>query len=186
MQGDLGAIDETYDVAISTTCYALDNIVVDSIGTAQLCIQLLKKENLGIATFIALDKQQHFSSRIHNKPSTYANKRIYYVVIRWVKFRPEGALRLFDLVRVEDEKVLPAFYYALNDTLVANDINDATRIANSGRRWRVVTLKGEVVETSGAMTGGGNSQKRCDSLSFPPWYSRSSILAGDESGKQSG
>lgn len=59
---------------------------------------------------------------------------------------------------------MPAFYFALTDTLVANDINDATRIANSGRRWRTVTLKGEVVETSGAMTGGGNSQKRCNDL----------------------
>jgi hypothetical protein len=35
---------------------------------------------------------------------------------------PEGAPRLFDLVRCEDETLLPAFYYALRDTVVATDL----------------------------------------------------------------
>jgi len=65
---------------------------------------------------------------------------------------------------VADEQVLPAFYHALHETLVTDDITSATRIAlpssGNGKRWRTVTLKGEVVEASGAMTGGGNTQKR--------------------------
>lgn len=76
-------------------------------------------------------------------------------------YRPENASRLFDLIKVNDNNVLPAFYYALNDTLVAKDITSATRISmSSGQRWRTVTLKGEVVEVSGAMTGGGGTQKK--------------------------
>lgn len=55
-QGDLGAIDDKYDVAISTACGALDNIVCDSIDTAQRCISFLKQSNIGSATFIGLDK----------------------------------------------------------------------------------------------------------------------------------
>ena len=55
-QGDLGAIDDKYDVAISTACGALDNIVCDSIDTAQRCITFLKQNNIGAATFIGLDK----------------------------------------------------------------------------------------------------------------------------------
>lgn len=55
-QGDLGAIDDKYDVAISTACGALDNIVCDSIDTAQKCISFLKQSNIGSATFIGLDK----------------------------------------------------------------------------------------------------------------------------------
>lgn len=54
--GDLGAIDDRYDVAISTACGALDNIVTDTIDTAQKCVQYLKKHNIGHATFIGLDK----------------------------------------------------------------------------------------------------------------------------------
>lgn len=56
MQGDLGAIDEKYDVAISSSCGALDNIVVDTIDTAQKCVTFLKEQNIGVATFIGLDK----------------------------------------------------------------------------------------------------------------------------------
>lgn len=66
----MGAIDEKYDLAISTTCSALDNIVVDCVETAQLCIKFLQTENLGIASFIALDKQQHYWNKIRNKPKT--------------------------------------------------------------------------------------------------------------------
>ena len=44
-------------------------------------------------------------------------------------FSPENVPRLFDLVKVKDDKYLTAFYYALTDTLVANDLDQATRIA---------------------------------------------------------
>ncbi|VDD88634.1 unnamed protein product [Enterobius vermicularis] len=142
--GDLGAIDQKYDVAISTTCGALDYIVVDTIDTAQQCVDFLKKENLGIATFIALDKQAHLRRYMEKPAST-----------------PEQVPRLFDLIRVADPNVLPAFYYALRETLVANDITTATRIGLEGaKRHRVVTLKGEVVEASGLMAGGGRAEKR--------------------------
>uniref|UniRef100_A0A0M3HL40 SMC hinge domain-containing protein n=1 Tax=Ascaris lumbricoides TaxID=6252 RepID=A0A0M3HL40_ASCLU len=58
MIGDLGAIDQKYDVAISTTCGALDYIVVDTVETAQQCVEVLKRDHLGVASFIALDKQE--------------------------------------------------------------------------------------------------------------------------------
>ncbi|VVD06021.1 unnamed protein product [Leptidea sinapis] len=43
--GDLGGIDATYDVAISTCCGALDNIVVDSVDTAQACVEFLRRND---------------------------------------------------------------------------------------------------------------------------------------------
>lgn len=52
----MGAIDEKYDVAISSSCGALDYIVVDTIDTAQECVNFLKSQGIGIATFIGLDK----------------------------------------------------------------------------------------------------------------------------------
>lgn len=56
IKGDLGGIDKKYDVAISTCCGRLDNIVVDTVGTAEQCILSLKQNNIGRATFIALEK----------------------------------------------------------------------------------------------------------------------------------
>lgn len=64
-------------------------------------------------------------------------------------FRPENVHRLFDLVKIQDEDVRTAFYYALRDTLVANDLEQASRIAYGAQRFRVVTLGGDLIETTG-------------------------------------
>jgi len=51
--------------------------------------------------------------------------------------------RLFDLVRVREERVRLAFYFALRDTVVADSLDQASRIAyGKDKRWgRVVTIK---------------------------------------------
>lgn len=67
---------------------------------------------------------------------------------------------MYDLVRIEDQRLAAAFYFALHDTLVANDMDQATRIAYGRKRYRVVTLKGDVIEMSGTMSGGGRTQFR--------------------------
>uniref|UniRef100_A0A4W4FM36 Structural maintenance of chromosomes protein n=1 Tax=Electrophorus electricus TaxID=8005 RepID=A0A4W4FM36_ELEEL len=69
---------------------------------------------------------------------------------------PENAPRLFDMVKVKDQALRPAFYFALRDTLVAKDLEQATRVAfQKDKRWRVVTLQGQIIEQAGTMTGGG-------------------------------
>lgn len=117
--------------------------MVDTVNTAQECIKYLKENDIGQATFIALEKQQRFAQQCQEKIRT-----------------PDNVHRLFDLIKVEDERVLPAFYYALQNTLVANDLEQATRIAYGAQRNRVVTLKGELIEMSGTMSGGGRTVSR--------------------------
>ena len=67
--GDLGAIDAKYDIAVSTSCAALDYIVVDTTGTAQCCVEMLRRKGLGVATFLILDKQQPLAKALQEKPS---------------------------------------------------------------------------------------------------------------------
>jgi len=140
--GDLGAIDEAYDIAVSTACPQLDNIVVNRYDEAQKCVEYLRQQRIGRATFIALDK------------------------IGWVKeqmqrpFRaPANSERLFDLIHFKDENLRMAFYFVLRDTLVCRDIDTATNIAYGTVRHRVVTLKGELIDTSGTMSGGGKPKR---------------------------
>lgn len=138
--GNLGAIDQKYDVAISTACGALDNFVTDTVEAGQQCIEYLRKTNMGRGNFICLDKlRSRDLSAIHT---------------------PEDAPRLFDLVKPKEDKFRPAFYHALQDTLVATDLAQANRIAYGAKRWRVVTLNGELIDKSGTMSGGGNTVKR--------------------------
>ncbi|KAK5562243.1 Structural maintenance of chromosomes protein 4, partial [Exophiala xenobiotica] len=54
--GNLGTIDEKFDVAISPACPSLENMVVDNVEIGQQCIQYLRKSNLGRANFVLLDK----------------------------------------------------------------------------------------------------------------------------------
>nr|XP_029121753.1 structural maintenance of chromosomes protein 4 isoform X2 [Elaeis guineensis] len=138
--GDLGAIDAKYNVAVSTACPGLDFIVVETTAAAQACVELLRRKNLGIATFMILEKQVDQRHKMKEKAKT-----------------PEGVPRLFDLVTVKDERLKLAFFAALGSTVVAKDLDQATRIAYGGDRQfcRVVTLEGALFEKSGTMSGGG-------------------------------
>ncbi|KAJ1935064.1 Structural maintenance of chromosomes protein 4, partial [Linderina macrospora] len=139
--GSLGTISEKYDVAISSSCGGgLDNIVVQTVRAGQQCVEYLRKHNVGRARFVILETLRQFNL---NPIQT-----------------PENAPRLFDLVKSSDPKFLPAFYHAMSDTLVAKDMDQARRIAYGRRRHRVVTLDGNVLETSGTMSGGGNRVAR--------------------------
>ncbi|KAG9027694.1 hypothetical protein FRB95_007465 [Tulasnella sp. JGI-2019a] len=133
--GDLGTIPDKYDVAMSTACPALNNYVVDEVKQGEACIAYLKQQNVGRANFYVLEKL----GKNIPAPST-----------------PENVPRLFDLVTPKDPRLAPAFYKAVRDTLVADDLEQANRIAFGGmKRWRVVTLAGQLIDTSGTMSGGG-------------------------------
>ncbi|MCJ1266184.1 hypothetical protein MMC22_006066 [Lobaria immixta] len=138
--GNLGTIDQKYDVAISTACPSLENLVVDSVEVGQQCIDYLRKNNLGRANIILLDR---LARRDLSPVDT-----------------PEGVPRLFDLVKASDDLFRPAFYSVLQNTLVAKDLEQANRIAYGARRWRVVTLDGQLIDVSGTMSGGGTRVAR--------------------------
>lgn len=141
--GGLGAIDPKYDVAISTACGALDHIVVADADAAQKCVALLRARQLGVATFIMLDKM---GARAAAAAAPFAP--------------PPGALRLFDLVTPADARFGPAFFHALGDTLVCESLEAASATAfggAGGARFRTVSLQGHLVDTSGAMSGGGGA-----------------------------
>lgn len=142
--GDLGAIDAKYDVAISTACPGLDYIVVETTGAAQACVELLRRENLGVATFMILEKQVALLPKLKESVST-----------------PEGVPRLFDVIKVQDERMKLAFFATMGNTVVAKDLDQATRIAYNGNKEfrRVVTLDGALFEKSGTMSGGGSKPR---------------------------
>ncbi|KAJ7680246.1 RecF/RecN/SMC [Mycena polygramma] len=155
--GSLGTIPDKYDVAISTACPGLHHMVVDKVEQAQSCIEHLRDQNLGRATFTVLEKLR---SDGMEKIAT-----------------PENVPRLFDLVQPKEERFAKAFYKALTNTLVATDMEQANRIAFGAKRWRVVTLAGQLIETTGAMSGGGNQPARgAMSSKFAPEAVRPEVL----------
>uniref|UniRef100_A0AC34GQN4 Structural maintenance of chromosomes protein n=1 Tax=Panagrolaimus sp. ES5 TaxID=591445 RepID=A0AC34GQN4_9BILA len=141
--GDLGNIDPKYDVAISTTTN-LDYIVTDTFETTNKCLAFMAKHpDLPRRTFLALDKIE----KIRNDMKSIRT--------------PMNYPRLFDLVKPTKPEYAIAFYFALRNTIVCDDIIKAREASNlNGEKWRVVTLDADVVETSGTLTGGGSAKKR--------------------------
>ena len=73
---------------------------------------------------------------------------------------PANSLRLFDLVKSSSDKFLNAFYFALKDNLVCETIDTAQHTCfNLNKRYRVVTLGGELYEPSGSISGGGQPKR---------------------------
>lgn len=138
--GDLGVIDDKYDVAVTTACPALNNLVVDTVEQGQACIEHLRRGNVGRASFMVLEK---LPPRDLNAIET-----------------PENVPRLFDLIKPKDPRFAPAFYKGLFNTLVAEDLTQAQRIGYGKKRWRVVTLAGQLIDPSGTMSGGGSRVSR--------------------------
>lgn len=139
--GSLGTIPDKYDVAVSTACGTLNNMVVDKVEQGQACIAHLRKQNLGRASFLVLSKLR-----------TDGMDRIQ---------TPENVPRLFDLIKPKEPRFAPAFFKGVGNTLVAENLEQANRIAfGSQRRWRVVTLAGQLIDSSGTMSGGGNHVAR--------------------------
>ena len=137
--GYLASIDKKYDLAISTaTGKSLDNILVDTVETAKKCVEYLKKSNAGLCNLLALDQILKYEPNVTDPFQT-----------------PENAPRLIDLITVDDPSIKTVFYQYLKDTLVAEDMDQAKRIAFGDRKFRVVTLSGDLIETSRAMSGEG-------------------------------
>ncbi|KAJ9459953.1 Structural maintenance of chromosomes protein 4 [Diplonema papillatum] len=153
--GDLGAIDDKFGVAISTAAgNSLNCLVVDGEATAKHILQYLKENGTGRASILLLDHQtQQYGKAASSKLD-----------------RTAGNLpRLYDLIKPAHPRFAPAFYSAVRDTLVAPSIEEASSIAYSARpnaKPRVVTLAGELIETTGTMTGGGRPASGAGMRSF--------------------
>lgn len=139
----LGRIDDMYDIAAGVASNAWGFHVVEDRGTASTALTLLKRENVGRASMMVIreiDREmQHRMNAPFQSPSPKAK-------------------RIFDLIKPTNEKFRSVFYQAVRDTLVVSTLSEAREVAfnsGSGRRYRVVTLKGELVEPSGFITGGG-------------------------------
>lgn len=137
--GDLGSINKKYDVAVSTACGMLDAIVVESTEDAQAVIEFVRRQDLGRTTCVCMQKIQDRAKHMNSFNGA-----------------PENAQRLVDLIQPEKPQYKAAFFFALGNTLVAKDLEQATRIGLQGKtRHRVVSLQGGLIDTSGTMSGGG-------------------------------
>jgi chromosome segregation protein len=128
----LGRVDGKHQVAVETAAGGrLRSVVVDDDYVGQECIEFLKERKAGRATFLPLNKLRE--GREYPLPKEAG-------VIDW-------AINLVDY----DNEYRDAFFYAFADTLVVKNLEVARKLIG---RYRMVTMQGDMIERSGAMTGG--------------------------------
>jgi chromosome segregation protein len=134
----LGGVAEQYATACETAAGGrMAHVVVDDDGVGQRCIEHLKSKNAGRATFLPISKMH-----VRSLPSAPSDPGVVDFAYNLVDF---------------EERYAPIFSYVLGDTLVVEDLDTARAYMGD---YRLVTVEGELVEKSGAMTGGSSSGSR--------------------------
>jgi structural maintenance of chromosome 4 len=82
--------------------------VAETVEAASAAIAMLKKEMLGSASFIVLEKIE------------YLRKNMVPLNA------PEGVSRLYDLIKAKKPEYATAFYFAVRDCLVAKDLEQVS------------------------------------------------------------
>jgi len=137
---DVITCDKQYEVAIETAFGgAMQNVITDTREQAKELIEYLKRTRLGQVTFLPIEAL---------KPR-YENDQIK------VAARDAGAIGFaVNLVKF-DKKYENVIHNLLGNTLIVDNIHNATQIARRyPRAFKIVTLEGDVIATSGSMTGG--------------------------------
>ncbi|KAG2208930.1 hypothetical protein INT47_011070 [Mucor saturninus] len=126
-----------YDIAVATVLGRnMDAIVVEDEQTAFECIQYMREQHIGTATFLPLNALQ-----LPTINDRYRN------LVR-------GARLAYDVLKF-DKQYEQVMQYACGNTLVCDTMAIAKQICfNMSESVRAVTLDGAVIHQSGLMTGG--------------------------------
>ena len=134
----LGHVEPRYQLALETAAGGrLGHLVVEDDGVAAASIELLKQKRAGRATFLPLNKI---------KPGRFSQVEN----LRWANGFIDYAINLIECEQRYDD----IFAYVFGNTAVFATLEAAR--AHLGK-CRIVTLEGELLEASGAMTGGSSS-----------------------------
>lgn len=136
-------VPKEYETAIETVLgQTLQNIVTDTEEDAKKLIEHLRKNNLGRASFLPI--------------ASVKGKR----VDKLIKNSLGGVIGIAaDLVKV-DKKYEEIILNLLGRTVIVDNMETAIILARQNKySFRIVTLKGDVINPSGAITGGSTTVK---------------------------
>ncbi len=136
----LGRVEPRYQLALETAAGGrLGQMVVEDDAVAASGIEMLKQKRAGRATFLPLNKIA---------PPRFSPT----VALRYAKGFVDYAINLIEC----DRRYRDVFTYVFGNTVVFETLSAARPFLGQNR---IVTLEGELLETSGAMTGGSNIQR---------------------------
>jgi chromosome segregation protein len=140
---ELGSVQQQHQLALEIAAGGrITAIVVEDDKTASECIGFIRQNQIGVATFLPLNKLR----KVDTDPSLEKAKK------------EKGVIGLATDLIEYDRKYDVVFRYIFANTLVVDTLETARRIGVG--KVRMVTLAGDMVETSGAMSGGYRAKGR--------------------------
>lgn len=136
---DVISVPKGYETAIETALgSSVQDVIADSVDQAKQAIAFLKTNRAGRATFLPLDGMRSLGSEVRGR----LDKR-------------SGALGIAADVVGYDGKYDPAIRSLLGRTVLVDNIDNAVALSRQLNGWnRIVTLEGELIVPSGAISGG--------------------------------
>ncbi len=144
---NLVSVDKEYETAIEMALgAATQNIVTDDENTAKKLVNHLRTNNLGRASFLPIT-------------SVRGNK------VDKIKGKYPGLIGIAaDLVKY-DKKYEQIVYNLLGRTVVVDNMDTGIALAKENKyAFRIITVKGDIINASGAITGGSITQKTASLL----------------------
>ena len=145
---NLISVDKKYEVAIQMCLgQSMQNIVTATENDAKKLIEYLRQNNLGRASFLPI-------SSVHGKKlEKFTNKNINGVI---------GIAA--DLIKF-DKKYQDIIFNLLGRTVIVENMDTAIALAKQNNySFRIVTLEGDVINPSGAISGGSVEKKTVNIL----------------------
>ncbi len=144
--------EKNYETAIEIALgNAIQNIVTANEDDTKFLIEYLKRNNMGRATFLPLTSVK---PRLDSAEALNA-------------CREKGALGMAAKFVTYNSCFEPVIRFLLGNTLVCDNLDNATNIARKYRfAFKIVTLEGDVLSPQGSMTGGSRRQNAANILSM--------------------
>lgn len=135
-------IDEKYHLAISTIAgYSLNDIVVKNSDVARKYVELLKKNKIGSASFLPIENL--VNRTLNNASYNYA---------RNIVKNKSGVSKIDSVIN-----------HVFGNTVIVNDLKEGIELSKKFKD-RIVSLNGDLISSTGRITGGYITKKIDDTL----------------------
>ena len=145
---ELMEVPKGYELAVETAMGAsLQNVICESDDDAKRAVKFLKENRVGRITFLPITSIRAGKQSINDKIKD--DKGFVGMAVDIVKF---------------DKELANIYSYLLGRVAIVKDMDSAIRLSKISQGLRFVTPEGEIVNASGAITGGAYKNKSANLL----------------------
>lgn len=145
---ELMEVPKGYELAVETAMGAsLQNVICESDDDAKCAVKFLKENRVGRITFLPITSIRAGKQSINDKIKD--DKGFVGMAVDIVKF---------------DKELANIYSYLLGRVAIVKDMDSAIRLSKISQGLRFVTPEGEIVNASGAITGGAYKNKLANLL----------------------